>query len=63
MRLYLGSVNYASVNGQQRFFNRARRAAEAVAGRHGFTVADAWDQLAREARRQGLTRPVPGQHM
>jgi hypothetical protein len=63
MRLYLGSVDFASVAAQQRFYERARRAAENVADSRGLAHSDAWDQLVNEARRQGIIRPMPGRHL
>jgi hypothetical protein len=61
MRLYLGSIDFASVKDQQRLFNRAKRAAEQVAAETG--VLDAFDQIKAEATRQGKIRPLPGQHI
>ena len=63
MRLYLGSVDFVSVRDQQRFFDRAKKAADRVASMKGLTAADAWTQIMAEARRQGVIRPVPGQHL
>lgn len=63
MRLYLGSVDFASVRDQQRLYLRAKKGAERVADAKGLTAADAWTQLYMEARRQGVIRPTPGQHL
>jgi hypothetical protein len=63
MRIYIGSVDYASVVQQQRLYARANRAVAKVASSTGLTIMNAWDQIEIEARRQGVIRPVPGQHM
>jgi len=62
MRLYLGSVDYASVPTQQRLYDKASRAVQRVATATGMLVENVWGQVQSEARRQGAIRPVPGQH-
>jgi antitoxin (DNA-binding transcriptional repressor) of toxin-antitoxin stability system len=62
MRIYLGSVDYASVRTQQRLYDKASQAVQCVATGTGMSVEDAWGQVESEARRQGAIRPVPGQH-
>jgi hypothetical protein len=61
MRLYLGSVDFASVKDQQRLFDRAKRAAENVTKETG--IRDAWDLIQEEALKRGVIRPIPGQHI
>jgi hypothetical protein len=63
MRLYLGSVDYASLRDQQRLYDRAHKAAARVAASAGLPSSDAWHQIEAEARRLGKVRPVPGQHL
>jgi hypothetical protein len=63
MRLYLGGVDFASVRDQQRLYNRMISAIERVARATGMDAADVQRQVEAEARRQGVIRPMPGQHL
>ena len=63
MRLYLGAVDYVPVPAQQRFYDRAKAAVGRVAHAKKMDAADAWSQIESEARKRGLLRPVPGQHL
>lgn len=61
MRLYLGSVDYASVRDQQRLYTRTLTVVTKVADAHGIAVDDAWAQIEAQARRLGPIRPRAGQ--
>jgi len=63
MRVYLGSLDYASVRHQQRLYQHAVRACNAVAAVTGMSDQNVWMQVEAEARRQGILRPIPGQHI
>lgn len=63
MRVYLGGVDFASVRGQQRLYTRASQAVSRVARAAGIDTSSAWSQIEAEARRQGIIRPIPGQHL
>lgn len=63
MRVYLGSIDFARVSDQQRLYTRATRAVDRVAKATGMNRNNAWSQIEAEARRQGVIRPIPGQHL
>jgi hypothetical protein len=63
MRLYLGSVDYATVRAQQRFYERTRREVASLAKKTGQDEASVWEQIENEARRRGIVRPRPGKDL
>ena len=63
MRVYLGSVDYASVKQQQRFHAKALKLVQALASQHGMDSSEVWAQAEAAARKAGIIRPTPGQHM
>ncbi len=60
MRVYLGSVDFASVRAQQRLYDRAMKAVNAVARARNMDPSDVWQQIESQARREGIIRPRPG---
>lgn len=63
MRLYLGSLDFTTVRDQQKRFNKVKALVEKIASAHGMAESSAWSQIESEARRQGIIRPMPGQHL
>jgi len=63
MRLYLGSVGYASPRQEERFYQRATKAVTKVVKASGLPHSVAWEQIEAQARKQGVLRPQPGKDM
>lgn len=62
MRVYLGSVDYAALRAQERFYRNVARLLARVAESTGLDSADAWRQTEDEARRRGIVRPMPAKN-
>jgi hypothetical protein len=63
MALYLGSVDYASVRDQERLHRKALALVQKMASKHGMSADDVWNQAEAAARKRGIIKPIPGQHI
>ena len=63
MQLYLGSIDYAHVKDQEKLHRKVMRSVNALVEHTGMGSEEVWRQLDAEARRRGILRPRPGQHI
>ena len=60
MQLYLGSLDKTRISDQQKLRNKLDGMINKIAKSTGNDESNIWNQLESEARKRGVTTPIPG---